>query len=179
MAKGLTAKQKLFIEHYLDCLNATRAAELAGYKGSYSTLAAIGSQNLRKLNIMEEIKAGLEEKAMPREEVLARLSEMARADLSDFVLEDDEGYALDWNMVRRRGYLIKSITRTTKGIRLELHDSSSALVQIGRVYAMFTDKLEVDWERELMEAGITPGDEFEQLVQHITTIGTSKEEDAG
>ena len=50
MSEGspLTAKQKLFAEAYVACLNATEAARRAGYKGSDNTLAVTGHDNLRK-----------------------------------------------------------------------------------------------------------------------------------
>jgi phage terminase small subunit len=51
MRDELTDKQRLFVTHYVACLNATRAAELARYEGNRITLAAIGYENLRKPQI--------------------------------------------------------------------------------------------------------------------------------
>ena len=49
----LTDKQKMFCKEYLIDLNATQACIRAGY--SKKTAKVIGSQNLSKLNIQEEI----------------------------------------------------------------------------------------------------------------------------
>lgn len=80
MAK-LTAKQQLFVFHYLDTLNATEAAARAGYKGSRTALAVQGYENLRKPNVVTVIAEGMKEMAMPQDEILLRLSAMARGDL--------------------------------------------------------------------------------------------------
>lgn len=50
----MTLKQKLFIESYSG--NATEAARAAGYDGSDAVLAQIGHENMRKPEIVSEIK---------------------------------------------------------------------------------------------------------------------------
>lgn len=50
----MTLKQKLFIESYSG--NATEAARTAGYDGSDAVLAQIGHENMRKPEIVSEIK---------------------------------------------------------------------------------------------------------------------------
>lgn len=47
----LTAKQKKWADEYILCMNKTEAARRAGYKGNDRTLASIGAQNYRKINI--------------------------------------------------------------------------------------------------------------------------------
>jgi hypothetical protein len=53
--KPLTHKQRRFVEAYTG--NATEAARAAGYKGNDVTLAAVGSENLRKPLIAAAIAA--------------------------------------------------------------------------------------------------------------------------
>ena len=79
--RRLTGKQRLFVFHYLDTMNQTKAAERAGYKGGYSTWARVGSENVRKCNIWDAIKEGMEKLAMPRDEILARLTLMGRGEI--------------------------------------------------------------------------------------------------
>jgi len=82
MAKrNLTAKQRLFVAHYLDTLNAKEAAKRAGYKGNDATLRSVGSENLTKPNILEPIEEGLKKLAMPQDEILARATGVARGEL--------------------------------------------------------------------------------------------------
>lgn len=53
----LTPKQKAFVDAYLTDPNATKAAELAGYQGSATTLAQVGAENLRKPQIVAALVA--------------------------------------------------------------------------------------------------------------------------
>lgn len=73
---ALSAKQQLFVNEYLQCFNATRAAIAAGY--SEKTAAEMGYENLRKPQIAEAISRRLKETAMTSDEVIMRLAEQAR-----------------------------------------------------------------------------------------------------
>lgn len=148
----LTDKRRAFIGHYLQCFNATEAARRAEYAHPNKK----GPELIHIPVIRDEIEKRMDEIAMQAEEVLARLGAMARGELPT-------------RRVRKPGETEE-----------ELHyDSIAALDKIGRHFAMFTDKLKVDWERELLEAGFTPGEEFEKLVQHILAVEANSEEDAG
>jgi len=58
---GLTDKQKIFIEAYLECWNATEAARRAGYEGNDNTLGSVGWENLQKPYIRQEVDRRLAE----------------------------------------------------------------------------------------------------------------------
>jgi phage terminase small subunit len=149
MAK-LTDKQSAFVEHYLQTWNATEAARRAEYNGTYESLRVIGSQNLTKPHIKQFIEQRMREMAMSADEVLARLAEMASADVSFFF--NDVG-VLQWDKVKEKGYLIKKIVHH-KGnrISLELYDAKDALGQIGRHHQLFTDKIKIeDWRSEIIQ----------------------------
>jgi phage terminase small subunit len=136
----LTNKQKAFIEEYLKDFNATRAAERAGYRGNDATLGAIGYENLRKPQIAERVSHRLRESAMTADEVLMRLSEQARADISEFLKEYG---AIDWDAVDKKGHLVKKITHTKgKQSIIEIYDAQSALSLLGRAHGLFKDKVE-------------------------------------
>jgi phage terminase small subunit len=138
-ANGLTDKQKLFIESYLQCWNATQAARDAGYSGNDNTLGSIGSENLTKPKIREHIKQRLNTIAMSTDEVLARLSEQARGDIGDLL--GPSGMVIDIQTARERGltHLIKSLNWTRGGLKVELYDSQKALELLGRAHGMFRD----------------------------------------
>ena len=53
-------RQRVFIEEYLKCWNATKAALAAGY--SPKTARVIGSENLTKPDILAEIQDRINEK---------------------------------------------------------------------------------------------------------------------
>ena len=143
---SFTNKQRAFIEEYLKSFNATQAALSAGY--SERSARTIGWENLNKPAIAAEIEARISELTMDANEVLIRLGEQARASMEDFVDIDDSGsgvFRLNLYKAQRRGklHLIKSLTPTPNGYRLELHDSHAALVDIGRHLKLFTDKHEL------------------------------------
>ena len=79
----LTEMQKRFIDYYIETANATKACEMAGYKGK--NLNRLGSQNLSKLDRF--IKVKLQEKENPRiasqDEVLQYLTKVMRGEEKD------------------------------------------------------------------------------------------------
>ena len=77
---ALTEKQTLFVEHYVQCWNGTKAAEHAGYKGGVATCAVAGSRMLKLNKIQKAIKLRLSESAMPADECLSRLARHARSE---------------------------------------------------------------------------------------------------
>lgn len=79
----LTEMQKRFIDYYIETANATKACEMAGYKGK--NLNRLGSQNLSKLDKFIKIK--LQEKEDSRiasqTEVLQYLTKVMRGEEKD------------------------------------------------------------------------------------------------
>lgn len=168
MSKGkLTGKQELFCVYYIDTLNATEAARRAGYKGSYATLRSIGSQNLTKLNIKARIAELMAEKIIPQDEVLVRLSLQATSSIGDFITIDKDGWRFDFKQFKSRGHLIKSIKQGQYGTEIRLHDSQEALVQLGKHYGLFTERMVLRWEEEAERAGIPASALFERMVAEI------------
>lgn len=130
-------KRKLFIEAYLDCLNASEAARRAGYAKPMQE----GYRLLRIADIAEAVQAGLKEKGMPADEVLARLAEHARADIRELFDFDEQGKMTKLNLNRAGPlHLIKSITPTAKGLKVELHDAKSALDTLAKIYGLLKDQ---------------------------------------
>jgi len=135
----LSNKQRVFVEEYLACWNASEAARKAGY--SPRTACFIGSENLKKPYIQERIQQRIAEKAMTADEVLLRLAEHGRGDIGEMMTDDG---ALDLVTAKASGKtrLIKAVTESDKGLRIEMYDAQAALVQLGRAHGLFTDKLE-------------------------------------
>jgi hypothetical protein len=149
---ALTGKQQAFVNAYLGAarFNATEAARLAGYKGDDVTLRNVAKENLTKPYIKTAIAEFWNANAMTAEETLHRLADMARGDIGDFlstftVTKDGKTKQItivDMEKVKANGRLVKSITQTKLGPRIELYDARAALVDIGRYHKMFTDKTE-------------------------------------
>jgi phage terminase small subunit len=153
---GLTNKQRAFIAEYLRDFNATQAAIRAGY--SEKTAYSIGQRLLKNVEVSEAIKSEIDERYMTSEEVGLRLSDMARGDMGDFLDISGVGFNIDLDKAKELGLtkLIKKVkqrtTITSKSggeeeenhwIEFELYDALAALVQLGRVHSMFTDKTDV------------------------------------
>jgi len=145
----LTNKQKAFIEEYLKDFNATRAARRAGYGGSAGVLAAQGSRLLKNAKVSARISERLRESAMMADEILMRLSEQARIDISDFLKEYG---AIDWEAVDKKGHLVKKIVHTKgKQSTIEVYDSQRALELLGKAHGLFKDRVDVTSGDEPLE----------------------------
>ena len=153
---GITNKQRVFIEGYLQCWNAAEAARRAGYSERTARIQA--SRLLSKANIQEEIQNRISEKAMSADEVLLRLGDMARGDMGEFMDIESMSFNLALEKAKELGktHLIKRVKQRTiitqkkdgdeeenHYIELELHDSQSALVHLGKYHKLFTDKTEI------------------------------------
>jgi phage terminase small subunit len=80
--RPLTRRQRLFVEEYLTCWNASEAARRAGYTGEASV---IGARLLVNVSVLALVDQRMQEKTMQVNEVLERLSEQARVNIGDFV----------------------------------------------------------------------------------------------
>jgi phage terminase small subunit len=141
---ALTAKQRLFVDEYIKCRNATKAAIVAGY--SEKTAYSIGWENLRKPEISNEIERRFEASAMSAAEVLMLLGDQARADMGPYL---NEVGGLDFTKLKEDGktHLIKKykVIRLPSGklkYEIETYDAQAALLAIGKVHNLFKDRVE-------------------------------------
>lgn len=171
--RKLTKKQIVFIEAYLTSWNATQAAKIAGY--SERSAYSIGSENLKKPEISEAIKERVAELKASADEVLIGLMEHSRGSMADFISiqEQEIGKGKD-KQIRHEAYidlkkamdngklhLLKKIKFTVKTgntnertTEIELYDAQAAKIALGRHHRLFADKVEIDWTKELSEAGL-------------------------
>lgn len=161
----LTGKQRAFINHYIVTLNATESARLAGYQGTRDTLRAVGAENLAKPSIKAEVERRMEKFAMPSYEVLKRLTDMARADITDYLTEDG-GIDIDAMKAAGAGHLLKKYKRikrtlTAKGIPIgeeeyletEMYPADGALDKLMRYHSLYNDKIKVEtWQDKVIDA---------------------------
>lgn len=170
--KKLTAKQDAFCRHYIaNGFNATQAAISAGY--SESSAAAIGEQNLRKLEIaefIEELKKPTIEKAKRgADDVYKLASDAAFFDPSEFLEIDGDTVTFKHgsltDLPKELRVLIQAVRqRKTKFgdfIEIVFVDKLKALEMLARFNGMNKDTLKVtntyetktdeDIEQELKE----------------------------
>lgn len=148
--KKLTRRQQLFIEFYLQYWDAQKAALAAGY--SKTTAKAKSYKLVQNFIIREAIDRRIKEAQLTSDEVLARLSQQATANIADFLdlLEavdpltgkDIQLTLIDWKEVKNKGYLIKKVESTRDGFKIELYDGQNALIKMGQYHKLFTERVE-------------------------------------
>lgn len=149
----LTDKQAAFVREYLVDLNGAAAARRAGY--SKESARQIATENLSKPYIRAAIEERLEQQAMSANEVLARLTRIARGSLELFTeiveLEDGGKYRrvdLASDEAQNNFDLLTSLSYDAMGRpKIKISDPMSALVHIGRAHAMFTDNQQLTVKR--------------------------------
>lgn len=167
---GLTNKQQAFVNGYTVDFNATQAAIRAGY--SKKTAYSIGQRLLKNVEIAQAIRQNIEEKTMGADEVLTRLADMARGDMSDLMAITTSGFTIDLTAKNENGetitnpktklikkikqkvttYLAKSGDGEDREVietELELYDAQAALVQIGKHLKLFSDPAQVSMNIDL------------------------------
>lgn len=137
---ALNSKQQMFVDSYLQCFNATKAALDAGY--SENTAAEIGYENLRKPQIEQVISKRLKQAAMSADEVLMRLAEQARGEHGKYITTSG---AVDIATLvnDKKAHLIKKVKETKDGMEYEFYDAQSALNTLAKHHGLLTDKTEI------------------------------------
>ncbi len=171
LKRDLTDKQRAFILAYCaNGFNGVRAAEAAGYRGEYRVLGVTASDLLKNPRIRSEIDKYFKQLAMGPDEVIIRLTEIARGDFADLL--DDLGN-FDFRLVKARGksFLIKEQELTEKFIpqegkddimirtaKVKLHDAHAALNTLAKYHGLLTERLKMDdWRSEAVE-GLRKGE---------------------
>lgn len=142
---ALSDQQKLFVEHYVDCLNASEAARRAGY--AHDTA---GQQGYR-LYHSKPVQAAIRRKLsvhMSTNEILHRLAAMARADVTDFWQVNEQGQPyFDFAACKTAGmlHLIKKVNYGKDGevTSIEFYDAAAQLVHLGQNQGLFVKKVDL------------------------------------
>ena len=124
ITKGLTQKQRRFIDEYIISGNATQAAIKAGY--SKKTAAVTATENLRKPNIKAEIQARnaeiQSEKTADMTEVMEYLTSVMRGEQTESVATSKGAFS---------------------GVEVSAKDRIKAAELIGKRNGAWTDKKEL------------------------------------
>lgn len=168
MAEGLTGKQQAFIDSYLsNGFNATDAARTAGYEGNDNVLGVTGYENLRNPKIASVISERMNEAAMSANEVLARLSLIARGEVDDFIDEDGKFDLSKARRLKKVGLLKKLKSKRTskrvdsftegeedsretletalvyEEVEFEMYSAHEALRDLGKFHKLLNDRQEI------------------------------------
>lgn len=145
----MTEKQKLFCEEYLISLNATQAAIKAGY--SKKTANRIASENLSKLDIQEYIQKRLKEKEdaliAKQDEVLKTLTAVMRREKPETVVVTCKARKSHYDDKGKK-VIDEAEQPMCVEIPTKVSDVNKAAEMLGKYYALFTDKLNVDGDMD-------------------------------
>jgi phage terminase small subunit len=143
-----TTKERVWIEEYLDCWNATEAARRAGYKHPNK----LGPRKLVKFK--DEIAARVEELVMSADEALVRMSEIARGVWGQYV-DGNGNVDIDGIVADGKAHLIHSVTYTKAGTPVyKFYDAQGALRDIAKIHGAFVERHEISGGVQLV--GIDP-----------------------
>ncbi len=145
---ALTRKQRVFVDEYLKCWNASEAARRAGY--TEATAGSQGNRLLKNAEISAEIDERVKASSMSANEVLERLSDFARVTMADFVdiPENLDQRLPTFNLLKAiragKGHLIKKFKYKAEGdFEFELVDAQAALAQLVKIHGMAKETLEL------------------------------------
>jgi phage terminase small subunit len=174
-------KQEAFVNEYLKDHNGTQAAIRAGY--SKKTARTIASQLLAKLDISEAIKARIADKTMDSDEVLTRLADIARGDITDLMDVTSMGFTIDLTGDGENGknpntklikkikqkvttYLAKNESQEDREIvetEIELYSAQEALNTIAKLNGMIVEKMDVTSKGEK----VTPNETYDRGISEL------------
>ncbi len=138
----LSEAHQRFVLNYVDNLNAAKSYQIVYQDANYNTARTNGSKLLANTDIKEAIAEQFRLRAMPKEEILGRLENLAKVDIQQYI--DDTG-RIDIVKIKEDniGYMIKGISDTKFGKNFTFHDSAKALETLAKVHKLFDDKTEV------------------------------------
>jgi hypothetical protein len=137
--KEKSDKWAAFVEEYCTGarsgrpFNQTRAAEVAGYVPG--ALQQRGYELMKNPLIKAAIAERLDEISMPKEEIVARLTNIARSEPGNLVTVDESGQVrfATGELEKLKPY-IKSFTFDSNGMpKIEFYDSMAALTQLAKI----------------------------------------------
>lgn len=163
-----SVNHKIFVREYVLYRNATRAYMLAYPKSTYNTARTEGSKLLAKPNIKAHIAAELgkirEKYKIDLEDCVFGLSRIAHANMLHYInplsgevdlsnLSFDQAAAIKEITVdtyeERTGF--EDETEKVKRIKIKLHDSKSAFLELGKHFGGFKTKVEHSGTVELAD----------------------------
>lgn len=173
-AGQLTAKQRAFALEYIICKNGTEAARRAGYAGDDNALAAAASRLLRNVKVVEFINQRFAEMGMRADEVIARMSEQAAADMGDFIDVRHNWMSINLERAKQNNklHLIKKIKQGKYGVELELYDAQAAQRTLAQHHGLLKSEVNININVELVvkavraleDAGIDVQEFFEKAI---------------
>lgn len=179
-SKALSPKQQAFVNEYLLCWNASKAAIKAGY--SERTAYSQGSRLLKNVEIIEAIQHRMAELKMSADETLVGLSDIARGDMSDFFTVYGKVPVIDFQKAKENGKLglIKKLSLKEGEISFELYDKQGALNTMAKHHGLVSERIRIDISLmvEFVDTMKAIGEDPSEVLRRLTEAGLKKKQDA-
>lgn len=161
---GLNPKQRRFIAEYMRDQNGTQAAIRAGY--SEKTADRLASRLLGKVEVQQAIEKRLSQYEVTAERVTAELAKIGFSNMLDYVRvqEDGDAYVDLSEVTRDQAAAIQELTsedyidgrgedgRQVRRTKIKVADKRGALELLGKTLKLFSDRVEVTGDGELLAA---------------------------
>lgn len=145
----MRAKWRAFVDEYFRLnMNGTRA-----YKAVYGVedddvAGAAASRLLGNVRVAAEVEKRLKARQMGADEVLDRLTEMARGNHAEFMTP--AGPNMSALIAAGKAHLIKKWTRTDSGVSIEFYNAKAALAILARVHGLLKDPVDHSGEIKII-----------------------------
>lgn len=177
---SLTARQRVFVQHYVELGVATIAAQRAGY--SERNASSIASRIITKTHVAAAIEAARAARAKKYEVTVERIKEeyakLAYANMQEYMTIGEDGQpTLNWsNLTRDQAAAIASLTveeftdgrtsasaegggsRQVRRIKFTLANKRDALQDLGKHTGMFTERVSINGGAPIVMRWEQPGD---------------------
>lgn len=170
------------VAYFDNNMNQTRAYMSLHPDAGYDSARTLSARVFAKVGIREEIKRRLDEKAMSAEEAIARLGDIARADLYPFIRRDTDGF-IYFNFADQDAmsylHLIKKIktkrerrldgrgdnAETWEGewVEVELHDAHAAIRDVLKMHGRFTEKIDLTNSDGSLKPAVSDEERLERM----------------
>jgi len=138
-----TEFEYIFALEYSKDFNGTRALQRTGHPGSDAVLGVQASRLLRNVRVQTYLRDILRTRVMTAEEVLSRTADIARMDLTPYLIKKRNKHFINIDLLKADGlgHLIKEISYDAKGNQVvKFDDRQGALRDVGKQLGLFTDK---------------------------------------
>jgi phage terminase small subunit len=185
----LTQKQETFCINYFESGNATEAAIKAGY--SKRTAVVIASNNLTKIKVINRLQelrdAVASEKIMGVTERKERLSEIARARLTDYVTCGPDRDLVNVGPESPNTAALQEITSRTEVdkdgageavvTKIKLHNPMTAISELNKMERIYDEGTTVNIDNRKIEIIVSSETAKKLTEQILIGVGTGKEKE--
>lgn len=147
--EGMKTNEKLFTIFYLQTFNGAKAVEMMNkdLKDSQANKNMLAKYYLSKPKVKDVINKFLKYAIMDALSVQAKISEIATADIGDFItVDEDDNYKIDLKKAKAEGktHLIKKITTRDGAISIEMYNAQEALYQLAKMHGLINDRITIN-----------------------------------